>query len=144
MMNDSCNKIECQFREQCNTYYDQNKALMNLENNDNNSLIESYIGLFIEYDSTDLRASFIGEFGTLGDYTLNYDSNSDVFWAQVAIYMKQYSIRDINYKAGYLIDLWIPKDVTIVEDGGELADMDGEATQQDIEAQMIRWATERG
>ena len=143
MMNDSCNKIECQFREQCNTYYDQNRALMNLENNDNNSLIESYIGLFIEYDSTDLRASFVSEFGGLGNYTLNYESNVDAFWPQVAIYMKQYDTTNINYKAGYLIDLWIPKDVTIVEDGGELADMDGEATQQDIEEQMIRWATER-
>ena len=136
MMNDSCNKIECQFREQCTTYYDQNRALMNLENNDNNSLIESYIGLFIEYDSTDLRASFVSEFGGLGNYTLNYESNSDAFWPQVAIYMKQYNTRNINYKAGYLIDLWIPKDVTIVEDSGEKA-------EQDIEEQMIRWATER-
>jgi len=31
-----------------------------------------------------------------------------------------------------------------VEDGGELADMDGERPQQNMEEQMIRWATERG
>ena len=144
MMNDSCKKIGCQFAEQCSTYIEQSRVISNLENNNTNSLIESYIGLFIEYDSTDLRASFVSECGGLGSYTLNYDSDTDVFWAQVAIFMKQYDIESIIYKANYLIDLWIPQDVTTVEDGGELADMDGERPQQNMEEQMIRWATERG
>ena len=144
MMNDSCKKIGCQFAEQCSTYIDQSRAINNLESNDTNSLIESYIGLFIEHDSIDLRASFVSECGGLGNYTLNYDSDADVFWAQVAIFMKLYDRKSIIYKANYLIDLWIPEDVTKVEDGGELADMDGERPQQNMEEQMIRWATERG
>ena len=144
MMNDSCKKIGCQFANQCETYISQSRAIENLESNDNNSLIESYIGLFIEYDSTDLSASFVGEYGGLGDYTLNYESSTDVFWPEVAMFMKQYDERSIKHMVNYLVDLWIPKEATIVEDGGELADMDGERPQQNMEEQMIRWATERG
>ena len=144
MMNDSCKKIGCQFASRCETYIAHSKSIENLESNENYYLIESYIGLFIEYDSTDLRASWVGEVGGLNNYGLNYESEADVFWPQVAILMKQYDERSIKHMANYMIDLWIPKDVTIVEDGGELADMDGERPQQNIEEQMIRWATERG
>tara|TARA_Y100000593_G_scaffold87612_1_gene168380 strand:+ start:1429 stop:2976 length:1548 start_codon:yes stop_codon:yes gene_type:complete len=145
MMNDSCNKIGCQFAEQCTTYVNQSKVINNLLGNETIGLIESFIGLFIENDSTDLRASFVGEFGGLGNYTLNYDSDADVFWPQVAIFMKQYDILEIYNKARYIIDLWVPKNWWLkYEDGGELKDMDGEIPQQDMKEQMIRWATERG
>ena len=52
-----------------------------------------------QYDSTDLRASWVGEVGGLNNYGLNYESEADVFWPQVAILMKQYDERSIKHMA---------------------------------------------
>jgi hypothetical protein len=141
-MNNHCNKIGCQWRDRCETYALHNIITDNLINTKVESLAEHFASIMIPLDSVSAREYYIHEFGGRGDYDDNFASTAEEFWIDTITLTRCLTENVIESKfEAILLAIEV---ISHIEDGGELADMDGERPEKDMKELMIRWATERG
>tara|TARA_R110000824_G_scaffold69214_2_gene178328 strand:+ start:11037 stop:12581 length:1545 start_codon:yes stop_codon:yes gene_type:complete len=137
-MHNHCQSIGCQWAGTCETYKKQAIIANNLQDLEIQAVAEGFMGLMISYDTPQIRHRFVDSFGYIKD---GFDMPAEEYYADLVMVVRMFSIREMTDR----FSLILPEMLKVHEDGGELADRDGEAhVGQDMEEQMIRWATERG
>tara|TARA_Y100000593_G_scaffold85569_1_gene162829 strand:- start:984 stop:1601 length:618 start_codon:yes stop_codon:yes gene_type:complete len=133
MVNDECDRIQCQWRESCSTY----------------TRTQHIKGIINDEECRFQAESLLGFIKTLPDweYTIRdyYEIDREYIDDDVLMInhlMINYTYGNNIYGTQILNDYFYYDD----EDGGELADKDGEAsapTREQIQQRMLQWATER-